>query len=379
MTDTLLRTAFRRGLSAPICLSWEWTYGCNLQCVHCLSSSGRTDPRELTTDQLCRTADELAAMGTFYVNVGGGEPMVRPDFFPVLEHTLATGMGVKFSTNGTLITRDAARRLARLPRLDLQVSLDGADQWTNDAVRGRGSYAAARRAMTRLADAGLTNFKISVVLTRHNAGQLDRYRELAAAHGAVLRLTRLRPSGRGATAWHELRPDQAQQRAVHRWLVDHPEVLTGDSLFHLSALGRQLPGLGMCGAGRLVCLIDPLGDVYACPFTLHPEFRAGSVTDPGGFAAVWEHSELFESLRGPGESGACASCPAFDTCGGGCPAAKFFTGLPLDGPDPECVLGHGESLLPAAASQAPAVGPGHSGRGRRTLPLLQEGPACARG
>jgi hypothetical protein len=26
-------------------------------------------------------------------------------------------------------------------------------------------------------------------------------------------------------------------------------------------------------------------------------------------------------------------------------AAKFFTGLPLDGPDPECVKGHGEHAL----------------------------------
>jgi hypothetical protein len=26
-------------------------------------------------------------------------------------------------------------------------------------------------------------------------------------------------------------------------------------------------------------------------------------------------------------------------------AAKFFTGMPLDGPDPECVTGHGERAL----------------------------------
>jgi hypothetical protein len=26
-------------------------------------------------------------------------------------------------------------------------------------------------------------------------------------------------------------------------------------------------------------------------------------------------------------------------------AAKFFTGLPLDGPDPECVKGHSEEAL----------------------------------
>ena len=40
---------FRYGLDAPICLTWELTYACNLACVHCLSSSGRRDPRELST------------------------------------------------------------------------------------------------------------------------------------------------------------------------------------------------------------------------------------------------------------------------------------------------------------------------------------------
>ena len=42
---------FELGLDAPICLTWELTYACNLACVHCLSSSGRRDPRELTTEQ----------------------------------------------------------------------------------------------------------------------------------------------------------------------------------------------------------------------------------------------------------------------------------------------------------------------------------------
>ena len=41
----------------------------------------------------------------------------------------------------------------------------------------------------------------------------------------------------------------------------------------------------MCGAGRVVCLIDPIGDVYACPFVIHDQFKAGSVRDAGGFDA----------------------------------------------------------------------------------------------
>ena len=45
--------------------------------------------------------------------------------------------------------------------------------------------------------------------------------------------------------------------------------------------------------------------------------------------------------------GTCRSCSAFDACQGGCMAAKFFTGLPLDGPDPECVKGHGATALSA--------------------------------
>src|SRR5690348_11383621 len=44
-----LTEQFEQGLAAPICLTWELTYACNLSCVHCLSSSGRRDPRELTT------------------------------------------------------------------------------------------------------------------------------------------------------------------------------------------------------------------------------------------------------------------------------------------------------------------------------------------
>ena len=97
--------------------------------------------------------------------------------------------------------------------------------------------------------------------------------------------------------------------------MDHPDVLTGDSFFHLSALGEALPGLNLCGAGRVVCLIDPVGDVYACPFVLHDEFLAGSVRSEGGFQKVWQESDLFTELREPQSAGACASCGHFDVPG----------------------------------------------------------------
>src|SRR5262249_39794337 len=158
--------------------------------------------------------------------------------------------------------------------------------------RGPGSYATAVAAMEHLAAAGFRGFKLSVVITCENISQLDEFKGLADRFGAQLRITRLRPSGRGADVWDRLHPTAAQQRELYDWLLGRgDDVLTGDSFFHLSGFGTPLPGLNLCGAGRVVCLIDPIGDVYACPFVIHGEFLAGNVRDHGGFARVWRQSE----------------------------------------------------------------------------------------
>ncbi len=360
-TRSSLTEQLALGLDAPICLTWELTYACNLACVHCLSSSGRRDPRELTTAECFSVIDQLQAMQVFYVNLGGGEPMIRKDFFEIVEYATAHNVGVKFSTNGTYIDAPVAQRLAQMDYLDVQISIDGASDVVNDQVRGAGSFDAAIAAMQHLADAQFGPFKISIVATRHNIDQLDHFKELADSFGAQLRITRLRPSGRGADTWDELHPTQAQQRQLYGWLMQRPDVLTGDSFFHLSAYGDALPGLNLCGAGRVVCLIDPVGDVYACPFVIHGEFLAGNVRENGGFAKIWKSSELFSSLREPASPGACASCGSYDACQGGCMASKFFVGLELDDPDPECVLGNAEPLLAALVpDHAPKPSVDHS-------------------
>ena len=99
---------FEKGLDAPICLTWELTYACNLACVHCLSSSGKRDPRELSTEQCKAIIDELQRMQVFYVNIGGGEPTIRPDFWELLDYAVEHHVGVKFSTNGFRINAERA-------------------------------------------------------------------------------------------------------------------------------------------------------------------------------------------------------------------------------------------------------------------------------
>ncbi len=357
MISPSLTKMLRGGLSAPICLTWELTYGCNLSCRHCLSDSGAKAPGELSRIEALGLVDDIAAMGIFYVNIGGGEPTMRRDFFEIIGYAQSRRLGVKFSTNGSYIDAAAAKRLAAMDYVDVQVSIDGHDAPSNDAIRSPGAFAAATAALENLAKAGFSNPKVSVVATQSNVEHLDELLALAGYYGASLRLTRLRPSGRGAQSYRELNPSPEAQRQLYAWLVAHPEVLTGDSFFHLSPLGEPLEGLNMCGAGRVVCLIDPVGDVYACPFTIHPQFRAGNLREET-FAAIWSNSRLFGELRNNPAPSGCAQCSAYQACQGGCMAAKFHTGASYDDPDPDCVMGHGNpgpervSIRPRATSRA---------------------------
>jgi len=314
-------------------------------------------------------------MQIFYVNIGGGEPTIRRDFWHLISYAVDHGVGVKFSTNGVKITPDRARKLASTDYVDVQVSLDGATPEVNDRVRGPGSFKMAVRALDNLAEAGFNDAKVSVVVTRQNVEQLDELKKIADDHHATLRLTRLRPSGRAVDHWQDLRPTATQQRRLFEWLVQAGgSVLTGDSFFHLSAFGKALPGLNLCGAGRVVCLIDPVGDVYACPFAIHSAFRAGNVLTDGGFRAVWQESRVFAQLRSPHHAGPCSGCSSFDTCRGGCMAAKFFTGLALSDPDPDCVRGYGEKALQTSQRPIPKPDGDHSRpAGRHKVQLLQIG------
>ncbi len=97
------------GLSAPVNVTWEVTYSCNLSCIHCLSDSGRRRPRELTTGECLQVIDILAARKVFQLSIGGGEPFVRPDFLDLMDYAHARSIVTCISTNGTLITEEVAR------------------------------------------------------------------------------------------------------------------------------------------------------------------------------------------------------------------------------------------------------------------------------
>jgi len=325
----------RKGLRAPVNVTWEITLKCNLYCAHCLSDAGVASENELTTEECRELVDQLTALKVFQVNIGGGEPFFREDFLDLLGYCHEKGLVTCVSTNGMLIDDGLARRLSKLKMLYLQVSLDGATPEVNDPIRGKGTYKKILNAIECLAWQGAA-FSINAVLTRTNYPQLDTLRDLAKEYGAELRVSRFRPSGRGKESKDILGPDKGQLESFAYWLENHDLVRTGDSFFCLTSESRRRKGLDMCGAAKMTCCISPTGDVYPCAFLQERPFLVGKIRDDS-FKNMWDNSLVFARFRNLNVE-TCMTCSRFETCRGGCPAMAYHTCHEINMPDPECLV-----------------------------------------
>ena len=107
----------------PLMVKIKLTWRCNLACEMC--DYWRQDlPTPLTTDLVTRTLDELAALGCRKVHFSGGEPTLRPDLPDLIAHARRLKLRVTLTTNGTLLTRDLARRLVKAGLNSVCVSID---------------------------------------------------------------------------------------------------------------------------------------------------------------------------------------------------------------------------------------------------------------
>ncbi|MFD4354328.1 radical SAM protein [Nocardia sp. NPDC058518] len=234
--------------------------------------------------------DDLARIGVDAVEIGGGEPTERADFWAIVDRVRERGMSLAFDTDGTGITPAVARRLAGDHRLTARIRLSAATSAADDVVRGAGAYRASVRAMELLASTGDYEFEVTAPLTRHTADHLDALAGVADLFGARLRLTGDRPT--------DSAPDAGQRRALAAWLRAHGGEIR---------LGPHLTGdlAETCGAGIDTCRIDATGLVFACPVP-RPAPPVGTIRAKGGFAALWQQAPLLAHAR----TGGCPAAPA---------------------------------------------------------------------
>jgi radical SAM protein with 4Fe4S-binding SPASM domain len=333
--------------------AWEITARCNLRCIHCHVSGGQAAPDELSTPEAFGLLDRLAEVPAFrMVAFTGGEPLMRPDFFRILEYSQSLGFTHTMATNATLVTPGNAARLKELGVSIAAVSLDSPSAEVHDRIRGvPGAFEKAMRGIGALREAGIT-LQINVTVMGHTARELHRlFSYLAPLDPALVLVYQMVPLGRG-----EEIADLALAREQYRELVSclarwqkeggmmiepvagpvYWASLLDDAGIHrgprMAAAEALIHG---CAAGRGFVYIKPDGRVWPCPFL---PLDCGNVRETP-FARICRDSPVMAALRDREHrlKGKCGRCDYIRICGGCRGRAFTATGDYLD-EDPACFL-----------------------------------------
>lgn len=211
-TKTAARPEERKtsDLGAPLYVAWQLTNECNLACLHCIEESGpgKAFKDELTTAEALDVIDQLVEAEVPYVSFSGGEPMLRPDFFALVERMTKGGVGLKVETNGHYLTPENCRRLKDFGIKAAQVSIDGATPASFNKMRVHGRFDTATQGLRNLREAGVP-IEINFVPARFNIKEIGAVVDLAYELGAYSFYTgKIMYTGNAVRTWSITAPDE---------------------------------------------------------------------------------------------------------------------------------------------------------------------------
>lgn len=364
---------------------WNITRTCNLRCVHCYSDSNAEQyPGELTWEQMQRVVDDLARYEVPSLLLSGGEPMIHPHFFDLVDLATEKGLKLTISTNGTLITQEKAARLKEANVAYVGISLDGIGKIHDEFRRKEGAFDGAVRGFRHCHEVGQKT-GLRLTLTRHNVQNIEQILDFIEDH-EIQRVCfyHLVPSGRGsemqvlesaesrkAIDTMISRVERWHQQGVTRELLTVTQPADGAHLLvrmqneshpKLEEARRLLGwnGGGANSSGRGIANIDTQGNVH--PDQFWQDITLGNVKEMP-FSRIWEggnpeSAAQLEEIRSIGllsnearqalMNGPCADCQWFKICGGGFRTRAYFCNDgDLWGSDPGCYLRESERV-PAA-------------------------------
>lgn len=343
---------------------WNATRRCNLACIHCYSDSyNRQYKGELSTPEAKKMIKDLAEFGVPVLLFSGGEPLLRKDLFELNAFAKKLNLRTVISTNGTLITKEVARRI-REDNFDyVGVSLDGVGV-NNDRFRGRkGAFNLALEGMRNLVEAG-QKVGLRFTITRHNYPDLPGIFELVEKENISRAcFYHLVYAGRGSQMQEDdLTHSQMRQclDSICEWAVSlykrgiNKEVLTvdnhADGVYIYLKLKRENPDKagevlkllrynGGNASGIGIANVDNLGFVHADQFWQSYSF--GNVRK-AGFAKIWQDNpdKLLQQLKGrkPHLKGRCSRCCFLDICNANFRARAEAVYKDIWQEDPACYL-----------------------------------------
>lgn len=263
-----LRKAKVKGSTAcfvPFHMLLELTAGCNLACRHCYASAlSRPDCNEMKPDLATAIMEQAAQLGVETVQLSGGEPLCHSVFDEILDAGLRLIPHVSISTNGTLISPSKVRRWAKWRRkLTVQVSLDGPDPQTHDAVRGKkGAFDKSVAALHMLLSSGI-HTRACVSVFPETASRLLEIVEVLSGIGVRdITYVPVLPWGRGKRIhWESV--GMRQRLALLRQEDELHQAACG--LVGYIEAEEVVSGLPNCGAGSRLVVVDAAGTVMPCP------------------------------------------------------------------------------------------------------------------
>jgi radical SAM protein with 4Fe4S-binding SPASM domain len=266
-------------------LTIEITKRCNLRCRHCYLAAGKQANDELTFGEIRNLVSSAKRLGATFVNLSGGEPLLREDCFPLLEHVAALGLQCIIGTNATTVSPQVARRLAGLPVI-VQVSLDGSSSATHDAVRGPGVFRRTLKGLDNLLQADMAErVTLSFTPMACNVDEAPAVTDLALEKGIRgIAFTSLLAGGNARTNWDDLKLSSERTLQLWEFILTKARELAGRRLAILHeglSISLDSPGVSkaLCSIGTNL-RVDPEGNIYPCQcFTGGQDYRLGSIRE----------------------------------------------------------------------------------------------------
>ena len=279
-------------LGAPLYVAWQITNECNLACLHCIEESGpgKAFRDELSKDEILAILDQITALDVPYLSFSGGEPMVHPHFFDMVERVTSRGSQLKVETNGHFLTPEASRKLKDLGVKAVQVSLDGASSATFGRMRVRGQFDKTVEGIRNLVAAGVPveiNFSPASFNIHEAARIVDFAHELGASS---FYSGRTMFTGNAVKAWRHLAVSDEDYDAYFRTLAAKRDEYQGRMRvsFHEAGLLEELRYRLHHPAALLIVLPNGLVKlINALPF-ICGDLRRQSLSQVwGNFRRAW--------------------------------------------------------------------------------------------
>ena len=271
---------------------------CNARCVMC-DYWRDENPAELPAAVWVGALKSLRSFaGTFHINFSGGEPLLKADFFDILQYCKGAGISAGFTTNGMLLTGQNIRRIVEIDPFNVNISVDSTDESVHDAVRGTpGLLARVRQNIDRLieyrdkADSRVRIILKTIVFDR-NVGDLDKIVHYASQKG--LTGVNFQPVLKWTGAAEEMfnvdkrvlaeTVDKLLAMKKDGWAILNPAQSIRQWPMHFD---ESLPSrTGPCVVALRNMTISANGDIYLCGLR---ESIIGNIQD-GDVGRIWRSS-----------------------------------------------------------------------------------------